>query len=91
MSRREGYRVISVHRTSRRTKRNSVLITSMLALAVVISLVIAIFASCGDQEKRLGAYASSEMASSEKIAQSEIESEIVSSAIAQSEVETSSG
>lgn len=83
MYKRKGYKVVNVRRMSRKLEKNSLFIISVVALAVVISLLIAIFASCNDKE--LAVSSSNSITSSKEMAVSEVESQIVSSSIAKTE------
>ncbi len=85
-----GYRVVSVRRTSKKAKQDAIIIASVLLVAIVVSLLIAILSG---NDKTLGgssSHVTSQTVSNSSIVQSE--TEVVSSTIAKTEdkIETSS-
>ena len=85
-----GYRVVRVRRTSKKAKQDTIIIASVLLLAIVVSLLIAILSGKDKNVVASSGYSSSQTAVESSLIQSE--SEAVSSTIAkvESEVKTSS-
>lgn len=85
-----GYRVVSVRRTSKKAKQDTIIIALVLLLAIVISLLIAILSGKDKNIVASSGYSSSQTLSESSIIQNE--SELVSSAITkvESEEKTSS-